>query len=228
MIVLLTGNKTEQKAYIKNLCEQQGILSERIQHFYSDDFEEKSFENIVPVNTGLFGERECFVLHNVTRDIPLKTILKDYASSEHILIFSEESILKKDRTAFEKIGANIKEFAKEEKKEEKKVNTFALADFLGEKNKKNLWLAFREAIESGESPESIHGILFWQMKNLALVKAGDTKEMSPYVARKNEVFARNWTTEEIQNFASQLTKIYHTRDTYSTLEIEIEKMILLL
>jgi hypothetical protein len=165
-------------------------------------------------------------LHNVTRDISLKTILKDYASTEHIVIFSEDGVLKKDKDIFEKIGAQVKEFTKEEKKEEKKFNSFALADFLGEKNKKNIWLTFREAMENGESPESIHGILFWQVKNLALLKAGDTNGMSSYVARKNEVFARLWTEREIQNLASQLTKIYHTRDTYSTLEIEIEKIIL--
>ncbi len=226
MITLITGNKTEQKKHIQKLCEQQNISYEQVRHFYADDFKERSFENLIPLNTGLFGERECFVFHDIVREIPLKTLLKNYADTEHILIFLEESVLKKDRSAFEKVGAEIQEFAKviEEKKET--FNTFALADLLGKKDKKNLWLAFRGAVEKGESPESIHGILFWQMKNLALVKNGDTKGMSPFVLRKNFVFAQNWTREAIQNFSSQLVRIYHQRDTYSTLEIEMEKMIL--
>ncbi len=228
MIILTIGQKNKRKAYIVELCEQQGVDYAQVQHFYADDFEEQSFESRVPVNTGLFGERECFVFHNVVREISLSKILKQYTDTEHILIFSEDSVVKKDREAFQKHKAHIKEFEKEEKEETKKYNTFALADLLGEKNRKKLWLAFREAVDAGVSAEEIHGVLFWQLKNLALVKQRATREMNAFVLRKNEVFAQKWTLEEIQNLANHFTKIYHNRDTYSTLEIEIEKLILLL
>ncbi len=226
MIILTTGQKNKRKAYIIELCEQQGVDYAKAQHFYADDFEEQSFESRVPVNTGLFGERECFVLHNVARELFLAKVLKHYADTEHLLIFSEDSVVKKDRETFQKYHAHIQEFEKEEKKEAKKYNTFALADLLGEKNKKKLWLAFREAVESGVSAEEIHGVLFWQLKTLALVKRGATDGMNDYVVRKNEVFAHYWTSKEIQTLANHFTKIYHQRDTYSTLEIEMEKLIL--
>lgn len=226
MIHLLTGNKKERKDFIKNICEQQGIDISTTQNLYSNDFKEVSFENTIPVYTGLFAERECFVVHDAVRDLAIKTILKNYSETDHILIFSEETILKKDLTSFEKIGADIKQFEKEQKIESQKYNTFALADLLGTRDKKNLWLGFREAT-STVSAEEIHGILFWQIKNLALVKTSNTNPgMSPFVYSKNQSFINNYTLAEIQDLAADMTKMFHTRDTYSTLEIDLEKVIL--
>ena len=227
MIHLLTGNKKERKNSITDICIQQGIKTGKVQHFYVDDFRDINFENSIPLNTGLFGERECFVFHESVRDLALKTILKNYSETEHILIFSEDSILKKDLTIFEKIGAGIQQFEKEQKIESAKYNTFALADLLGARDKKNLWLGFREAIGSGISAEEIHGIMFWQIKNLALVKTSSTNPgMSPFVYSKNQSFVNNYSLAEIQNLAGKMVKIFHTRDTYSTLEIDLEKIIL--
>ena len=226
MIHLLTGNKKERKDFIQNICKQQGLHSEQTQYLYADSFREQSFESLIPMNTGLFDERECFVIMDAVRDLPIKTILKKYDDTEHILIFSENSLLKKDLTVFEKINAQITEFSKETEDKKERYNTFTLADLFGARDKKNLWLGYRQAIDSGISVEEIHGILFWQLKNLALVKNGNTEKLSPFVLKKNESFVQNWTLEEIQNSVSELTKMYHMRDTYSTLEIDVEKLIL--
>jgi len=64
MIILLTGKKELQKKAIREICEQQNLDASSIQHFYVDDFSDFSFEQKIPVNTGLFGERECFVRLN--------------------------------------------------------------------------------------------------------------------------------------------------------------------
>lgn len=226
MICLLTGNKKERKDFAAEICVQQGLDAGKTQHFHTDDFKDQKFENIIPLNTGLFDERECFVFHNLVRDVVNKTLLKNYAETKHILIFSEDSILKKDLKNFEAIGAGIHQFKTEEKKESKKYNTFALADLLGARDKKNLWLGFRDAIAT-VSAEEIHGILFWQLKTLALVKTSSSNPgLNDFVYRKNQSFVANYTLEEIKHLAGEMIKIFHTRDTYSTLEIDLEKIIL--
>ncbi len=227
MIYLITGNKKERKSFILKICEQQMLDLRQIQYFYSNDFSDTLFENIIPYNIGLFGERECFIINDSLCDLPIKTIIKEYKETEHILIFSEQFVLKKDREAFEKIGANIKLFEKEVEQKKEKFNTFALADLLGGRDKKKLWLAFHKAVNDGVSIEEIHGILFWQLKNLALVKTSNSNPgMNDFVYSKNKSFARNFSIKEVQDFSERMTKIFHSRDTYRTLEIDLEKFIL--
>ncbi|MCA9351664.1 hypothetical protein KC929_02705, partial [Patescibacteria group bacterium] len=78
------------------------------------------------------------------------------------------------------------------------------------------------------SPEEIHGILFWQVKNLALVQSssGQVPGMNPFVYRKTSGFVKNFTQAEIKDIARSLDNMFHNRDTYSTLDIELEKLIL--
>ncbi len=233
MIYLLTGNKKERKEYVQKLCKQQGIEILSVQNLYFDNFKEIPFENVIPENIGLFGEIECFVAHDCVRDLKIKDILKNYFETEHQLIFSEDSILKKDLTVFQKAGVTIQQFNSEKKIESEKYNTFALADLLGQRDKKSLWMAYRDAI-SNVSAEEIHGILFWQIKNLALVikhnlslDAGrQVQGMNSYVFKKNQSFVKNYSLDEIQELSKKMTEIFHKRDTYNTLEIDLEKLIL--
>ena len=228
MIYLLLGNKNERKIAVQEICKQQNIETNQVQNLYEHSFKEVSFENLIPVFTGLFNQRECYVIHGAVRDLGIKSLLKDYSRTEHIVIFSEETLLKKDRTLFEKNNVEIREFEKEQKAEVKKYNTFALADVLGQRDKKNLWLGFRDAIKL-VSAEEIHGILFWQLKNLLLVKtSSENPGLNPFVYRKNQSYAGNFSEDEIRNLMQQMTKIFHKRETYSTLEIELEKIILVI
>ncbi|MGB0925393.1 MAG: hypothetical protein ACPGTS_01650 [Minisyncoccia bacterium] len=226
MIHLVTGNKNQSRAYIHNLATQQGLDISKAYNLYDNDFAQGSFQEIVPVHTGLFGERELYVIHNSVRNLDIKNILKQYAESDHVIVFREDSVLKKDLIQFQKIDAHVEQFEKEQKPEVKKYNTFALADLLGARDKKNLWLGYRQAITQ-TSAEEIHGILFWQVKNLALVKTSNTNPgMNNFVFSKNQQFAKKYTLAEIQALAERLTYMFHTRDTYRTLEIDLEQFIL--
>jgi len=226
MIYLLVGNKKERRDFIKNLCSEKNISENSIHHLYDNSFKELSFQNLVPVNRGLFSETELFVFHECVRVLDIKNILKEYSETEHNLFLLEDSILKKDLTTFQKSEVTIHQFEKEQKNETKKYNTFALADLLGRRDKKNIWLGFREAITQ-VSAEEIHGILFWQIKNLALVKTSTTNPgMNPFVYKKNQSFVNNYSEGELKILSQKMTRMFHKRDSYSTLEIELEKFIL--
>ena len=85
------------------------------------------------------------------------------------------------------------------------------------------------AENSSSSKVQFSPILFWQMKNLALVKTSKTNPgMNNFVYTKNVGFAKNFSKMDLLKINAQLVRMFHERDSYSTLEIEIEKMILAL
>lgn len=223
MLYLLHGKSTEQKKAIKAKAKILGITPTHIHH---EDLQEKKIDDLVSVQTGLFGDKEMYVIHSLARILDIKNLLEGYAESDNIFIFSEDTITKPITKIFEKHESTIKDFGKEEKKKENKFNMFSLTDAFGARDKKNLWLLFSEALAHG-SPEEIHGILFWQVKNLALVKSvKENPGMNPYVYQKTSGYAAKFTLEEIQKMARDLVGMFHNRDTYSTLDIELEKFIL--
>jgi len=223
MLYLLHGKSDQRKEFIRNLATTQSLTP---QHIYDNDVQNTSIENLVSVQTGLFGDKELYVIHGLARTLDLKNILEEYAKSENFFIFSEDTVTKPIIKTFEKVSAIIQDFGKEEKVKENKFNMFSLTDTLGARDKKKLWLLFQQAVKNG-SPEEIHGILFWQIKNLALVKTSTTNPgMNPFVYKKTSTYAQKFTLEEIQKMARDLVYMFHNRDTYSTLDIELEKFIL--
>jgi len=225
MIYLLYGQSQQRKDAINDKAK---ALSLKPIHIYDNDVESTGIENLVSVQTGLFGDTEMYVLHGLARMLDIKNLLDGYGESDNHFIFSENTITKPITKVFEKYDAVIKDFGKEVKIKEQKFNMFSLTDALGSRDKKSLWLLFQEAIKNG-SPEEIHGILFWQIKNLALIKSAKSNPgMNPFVYQKTSGYAAKFTDAEIQKMADELVYMFHNRDNYSTLDIELEKFILAL
>lgn len=223
MLYLLHGKSDTRKEYIKDIAQKHSITP---QHVHDNDIQSQELSQLVSTQTGLFGDRELYVLHGLARSLSLKDILPEYTESDNIFIFSEDTVTKPITKEFEKNNAYIQDFGKEEKIKKQEFNMFSLTDALGKRDKKQLWLLFQEAIKKG-SPEEIHGILFWQVKNLALVKASQTNPgMNPFVYKKTFTYAQKFSLEEIKNMSQKLTHVFHNRDIYSSLDIELEKFIL--
>lgn len=222
MLYLVAGIPEKRKSLIHSLI-PEGMTP---QHIFDNDISEKDFLKSVSTQPGLFGDKELYVLHNLCRTLDLKHTLKVCAESENIFIFSEESITKKIHDEFSKHTEHIKDFGLIPKKEDKGFNIFALTDALGNRDKKYLWTLFQAAHETS-SPEEIHGVLFWQIKNLALVAFSEGNPgLKPFVYSKNKTFLKNYTKQEILSYAQLFTDMFHERDTYSSLNIELEKFIL--
>lgn len=220
MIYLLVGNKDERQKKTQELCARN--TSQRI---HSEDLQNAELADIVTTQTGMFGDRECYVIFDLARSLK-KDDLPQYSESQNIFIFSEVTITKPVRALFEKYNADIIEFTPEAKSTEKKFNIFSLTDAFAAKDKKNLWLLFQEARKKS-SPEEIHGVLFWQLKNLVLVKTSQTNPgLNDFVYRKTKTAASKFTLEELLKLSEKFLKIFHRRDTYSTLDIELENIIL--
>lgn len=223
MLYLFSGTSEKRKETIRKLAETHSLT---LQHIYNNDIQGSDFFDVVSVQTGLFGDKELYVFHNLCRDIDLKKILNICAESENIFVFSEDTLTKKITDIFSNYEGEIKDFGKETEKVKSSFNIFSLADALGKRDKKNLWILFQQAREQA-SPEEIHGVLFWQIKNLALVSSESSNPgMKSFLYTKNCSFAKNFSQQEIRYFSELFMRMFHERDTYATLDIELEKFIL--
>ncbi len=190
------------------------------------DLDSLSLENLeseIPLTRDLFGERSVFVFRDASRLSFFKELICQSAESENHFLFLEQKLLKKDRDFFEKKGFSLFDF--QEKKEKKEFNIFRLADSFGRRDKKQLWLDYHEALVHAR-PEEIHGVLFWQLKNLALVQWDGGKSLKPFVLKKNSLYAKNFSEDDIERLSHLFIQIFHERKTNSTLAFELEKMIL--
>lgn len=228
MVYLVIGNRDQRQILFDKLFATHGVVNEQIEHRYKDDVAEISLLDSVELQSGLFGDTAVFMFHELASTVTVAQ-LQELVLSENIFFFVEEKVNKKVIDLFTKGGVTIHQSKEESiKKPEQEFNVFGLADALGERDKKKLWLYYRKTIDAGISPEEINGILLWQLRNLAMVIASPegVPDMKPFVYTKTRRYAKNFNLQELTNFMTYLTDAFHNRDTYDTLDVKLERIIL--
>lgn len=156
--------------------------------------------------------------------------LSDMAESPNLFVLREGVLNKKIITALEKAGAKIEECKTFESFKKPPFNIFSLADALGKRDKKNLWILYRKAIQAGFLPEEISGTLFWQIKSLLLsVSSSSALEagLKPFVWSRAKSFAKNYSELELKNLSWRIVEVYHSaRRGIFEFETGLEKLIL--
>ncbi|HEY4503796.1 MAG TPA: hypothetical protein VJJ28_01665 [Candidatus Paceibacterota bacterium] len=136
--------------------------------------------------------------------------ISEIAESDNIFIILEGKLDKVSISKIEKKAEKSVKFDMIEKSNKEEFNTFALADALGRKDRKNAWVLYRKAIDKGEAPEALHGMLFWKVKTMIL----------------NSSFGL-YKKEELYGLADKLITIYHdSRRGMHELETGVEGVIL--
>ena len=115
-------------------------------------------------------------------------------------------------------------------------NPFAICDAFAEKNKAKMWIIYQQALRQGIPAEEVFFKIFWQIKNLLLVKklinAGvdnAIKEtgLHAFVASKAIKSAQKFSEEELENYSYEMLRIYHEeRRGLLELPIEFEKLLI--
>ena len=149
---------------------------------------------------GLFTDKYIVFLDNVFKNKEAKEgvikKIKDIGKSGNIFIFLENKIDKITFSKIEKNAEKMQEFknpaSAKASARQANYNIFALADALGNRDKKKLWLLYLEAIKQDIAPEEINGILFWKIKDM--------------IIKHN---TRNFTIEELQKLSLQSVSMYH-------------------
>jgi len=133
--------------------------------------------------SSLFSPLSALIFQNIfeheeTRDFVLEK-LKLMGESANSFIFLEGKLNKPILDAFRKVGPkgiqlNIFELPKAKKE---KFDNFLVANAFEKKDKLNMWIYFRQAMDIGVGMEEIIGVLFWKIKDMIIRK--DFHKFSP-------------------------------------------------
>lgn len=118
--------------------------------------------------------------------------LSELADSPNIFVLVEGVVDIATVRTVTKAATSVQEF-KKTKLEKPKFNVFSLADALGERNKKNLWVLYQKALLEDSAPENINGVLFWKVKDMLTARYPN----------------RLWKAEELKNLSARFVALYH-------------------
>ncbi|OGI70969.1 hypothetical protein A3C60_00470 [Candidatus Nomurabacteria bacterium RIFCSPHIGHO2_02_FULL_37_45] len=215
MIYLFAGDDTKNKisSYEKFI---KSIPADTATFFLNrNNFNEMELESLYS-GSSLFSARNVTFFENIfereeTRDFVLKK-LNLMGESPNSFIFLEGKLNKGILDAFKKVGPKrpqINIFILPKAKKEK-FDNFLVANAFGAKDKLNLWIYFRQAIDKGVGMEELVGVLFWKIKDMILKKNfSKLKE------------------NELKNFASKLSYLLpEARKKGDDAEIAFEQFLL--
>lgn len=175
MIFLFAGDDTKNKnlayeKFIKSIPKSTAVFP-----VSRNDFNPLQIESFYS-GASLFSSLSAILFHNIfeheeTRDFLLEK-LELMGESANSFIFLESKLNKPILDAFKKIELkklqlNIFELPKAKKE---KFDNFLVANAFEKKDKLNMWIYFRQAIDKGVGMEEIIGVLFWKIKDMILKK----------------------------------------------------------
>lgn len=208
MLYLLHGSDTDAaRAKANALLESLRAKKPDAGVFVMDDesFDAASFHELLG-GQGLFERRSIVLLRRVFANKEAMEIilgkLPEVQKSENIFIIFEGKLLGETSDKFKQFSEKSQEFKLEgvQLKAKEKFNVFSLADALGRRDRKSLWVLYQKALRRGASPEEVNGILFWKVKELILA--------SPVRSRASNG-ASSFSSEELRSLASRLVSLYH-------------------
>ncbi len=172
MIYLFAGDDTENKLsayeeFIKSVSKDTEILK-----FNRNDFNRDQIESFYS-GSGLFSKKSLIVFSNFfeyeeTRNFILEK-LPLMSEGENSFLFLESKLNKVALDAFKKARAELNIFELPKMKKEL-FDNFLLANAFGMRDKLNLWIYFRQAVDRGVVMEELVGVLFWKIKDMLLKK----------------------------------------------------------
>lgn len=165
---------------------------------------------------GLFENKQILFMDRTLENKDVREIMLEkidaIADSPNIFIFYEGKLTKEVLKKIEKRAEKVTEYESETEKPREAGSFFVLADALGARDKKRFWTLYRDAIDRDAVPEEIHGILFWQVKALALAEKTNTAldaGLNPFVYSKAKRYVSNFKKGEIDSMLTRLVSMYH-------------------
>lgn len=182
---------------------------------------------------GLFEQKYTTVLDNLFEKKDFKVYilekLEEMRDSEQIFLMLEGAMDAPTVKKIEKHAKQVQEFVKAESKKPA-FNIFAVTDGLVQKDKKKLWISYVDFMNKGVAPEEVHGIMFWQVKNMLLASRSENMKdsgLSPYAYKNALSGGRNYKTEELLGMSSSLVDMTHrVRQGEGDLGVMLEKWVL--
>ncbi len=172
MIYLFCGDDAKNKRqsyekFVNSEKESKGLF-----YVNRNNFNEMELESLYS-GANLFSLLSVIVFENIfeyeeTRDFILEK-LGLMGQSPNSFIFLESKLNKLLLDAFKEARAEINIFELPKEKKEK-FDNFLVANAFSRKDKLNLWIYFRQAVDLGVGLEELVGVLFWKIKDMIIKK----------------------------------------------------------
>jgi len=231
------GAREKARGFVDSLlAKREGSLLFRIT---PDTWSETLVEEYLG-GQGLFVQKYIVWLDGLLDDKEIREKVRNFLSemktSQNIFVILEKKFDAATLKEVKKHAEKILEVAETNASGGKKAwsvgdfSIFSLADALGEKDKKKLWVLYREAIDRGIPPEEIVGTLFWQVKMIILAHVAPTAAeagVKDFPFNKAKRYAKNYSLGEAQKLSSTLVSLYHDAHRGKIdFEIGLEKFLL--
>jgi hypothetical protein len=212
MIYLFCGDDTKNKHRVYEKFIKSIPSGTETFFIGKNDFNPMEVESFYS-GAGLFFTKCVVVFTNIfEKEETLNFVLEKLSlmgDSENDFVFIEGKLNKPILDAFKKARAELNVFELPKEKKEKYDN-FLLAYDFEKRDKLNLWIHYRQAIDVGVGMEELVGVLFWKAKDMLF--------------RKN--FSK-FKEEELKNFAAKLSYILpETRKEGKDTETVFEQFLL--
>lgn len=161
----------------------------------------------------LFGGAEWYLLdtpsNNAEMAEEVEGSLAAMAESGNTFIVLEAGLLAAAKKKYASHAEAVQEFAA---KKTERLNPFALADALANKDRRKLWVLLQEMKLGGLPAEELIGILWWQLKTLRLAAITSSAEEAglkefPYSKAKRSLSA--FSPGELERLSHSLLRLYH-------------------
>jgi len=204
--------------------------------FTADDYSREKLEEVLLGQT-LFAEKFAVVCDGFLTTAG-ESILIDYLPRlqplPNLYLLLEESLPEKILKQITAAGGAMREIKKLVQSGKEKLtlrfNQFALADALGERDRKRAWIFLQEALARGQAAEDIFWKLFWKVKMMLLAETAKDQTvlgLKSFVLQQANRHRRNFSLEELKKLSSRLVAAWHDRFRGLTdLELDIERLIL--
>lgn len=163
--------------------------------------------------SSLFGGEEWFILDTPSADADfaaeVKNNLKEMGESGNTFIILEGALLAPAKKTYAKYAESSEEFTADKSE---RFNTFAMADALAQKDRRQLWVLLQEAKQAGAAPEELIGILWWQLKALRLADVTSTASeagMKDFPYNKAKRSLGKFLPGELTSLSQSLLELYH-------------------
>ncbi|MCD8494805.1 MAG: hypothetical protein LRY41_01500 [Candidatus Pacebacteria bacterium] len=227
MLVLLYGDdRARIHDHIETLC---GGVS-----YQSYDDETIDYEFLIQSiqGTDLFAAPTPVVIYGLLEKKSGQDFFQEYADRMHAhrtpYIFVEHSLTTPFKKKIIQTTPEIHEYTLPKDTNKSAFNVFALNDAYASRDKKKMWILFHEALRSGMSAEEIHGLLWWQIKNIAVVcREGINPGLHNFVFEKTKRACKLFPVADIEAHSTALYEIFHeSRRGGTPLDVSLEMFIL--
>ncbi len=223
---------TEAKSLIEAQRKKYPDLT--VYNFSCPDYSSAELEEKL-IGQMLFASKFAVVLDGFLA--PLESVIEKTFStlseSPNLYLFTSDKVDAKLLKQLAGLRATVKKLspAKDEILEKKNnFNPFALADALGERDRKRAWTLFVEALSRGFAPEEMFWKLVWKVKTMLLVQVTpdpNTLNLKPFVISQSKRHGQNFTLAELKKLSSRLVHLWHdSRLGLIDFELNLERLIL--